>query len=65
MPIEKAAISISESFRTLTQATARIPLDKTKPATMTNAIVMAIDRLMPSKLATCTMIPRPVSCSWR
>ena len=57
MPIVKAEININESFSTLTQATARIPLERTNPATMTNAMVIATDRLTTSKLATCTIMP--------
>ena len=65
MPMLKAAISMRESFNTLTHATARMPLAKTNPATMTNAINMASGRLIAWKLATSTMMPSPVSCNCR
>jgi hypothetical protein len=51
MPMETAANTINTSLRTLTQATARTPLAKTKATNRTTEIAIAGVRPMPLKLA--------------
>jgi hypothetical protein len=63
IPMATAAVSISASLSTLTQATARTPPANTNPTSKTTATVIAVVRLMVSKLATETMMPMPVICS--
>ena len=60
MPMESATKTIKTSFRTPTQASSRIPLEKTNPANRVTEIIMAGVRPMLSKLEIETIIPRPV-----
>ena len=63
IPMQTAATTISTSLTTLTQATARTPLVKTKPTNTTTQITIAGVLPMASKLATDRMMPTPVICS--